>query len=227
MRFGKYARTVQPGLNFKIPFAVEQVYKVPVQRQLKEEFGFRTETVGRRSQYGSGSLDEESLMLTGDLNSVSVEWIVQYNVKDPEQYLFRVYDVNDTIRDVTEAAMREIVGDRSVDEVLTVGRREVASEVQLRVQDLLDRYETGVNIVTIQLQDVNPPDPVKPAFNEVNQARQEKEKVINQAWEAYNKVVPKAKGQANKMIRSAEAYATERVNRAEGEAARLAAELFE
>lgn len=221
-RFGKYTKTVMPGLNFKIPF-VEQVYKVPVERQQKLEFGFRTAEAGVRSSYSEGNsgMDGESLMLTGDLNLSDVEWVVQYRVNDPYKYLFRVRNPESTLRDVSEGAMRQVVGDRTVNEVLTVGRTEVASQAQQQIQELTNTYELGLKIEQVVLQDVNPPDPVKDAFNAVNQAQQEKETLINQAKSAYNKVIPRAKGEAEETIQKAEGYSIERVNNAEGQVARF------
>jgi membrane protease subunit HflK len=163
------------------------------------------------------------LMLTGDLNVAVVEWIVQYRIKDPIDYLFEVRDVQKTIGDLSESAMRQIVGDRSVDEVLTVGRIEVALETQKKLQQILDDYHLGIQVTTVKLKDVNPPDPVKDSFNEVNVAKQDRETTINQAWEAYNKVIPRAKGEAEKTVSQAEGYAVNRVNRAMGDANKFVA----
>ncbi|NOZ25492.1 MAG: FtsH protease activity modulator HflK [Nitrospirae bacterium] len=221
LRFGKFVRTVNPGLNFKMPFGIEKVYKVPVERQLKLELGFRTTKPGIRTEYSSKKYQEESLMLTGDLNAAEVEWIVQYRIKDPYKFLFRVRNAVGTFRDINEAVMREVVGDRTVDEVLTVGRQEIASTVTLKVQQLCDQYETGIKVEQVVLQDVNPPEPVKPAFNEVNEAQQEREKLINQALSEYNKVIPRARGEAERTIEKAKGYALERVNNARGEAAKF------
>ena len=223
LRFGKYVRSTDPGLHFKIPFWVERVLKVPIQRQLKEEFGFRTVSAGVRSQFTTRGYGEESNMLTGDLNAAVVEWVVQYRVIDPYKYLFRVRGRTDTFHDMSEAVMRQIVGDRTVNEVLTIGRAEVAHEVERLLQDLCDRYEIGIKVEQVVLQDVNPPDPVKPSFNEVNEAQQEREKLINQAQSEYNKVIPRAMGEALQTIQEAEGYALNRVNRSEGDAARFTA----
>ncbi|HNT67484.1 MAG TPA: FtsH protease activity modulator HflK, partial [bacterium] len=163
----------------------------------------------------------ESLMLTGDLNSALVEWIVQYRITDPVNYLFRVRDVESTIRDVSESIMRQVVGDHSVDEVIILSRKDIALQAQTEMQTLLNDYETGVDIVTVNLQDVNPPVPVQPAFNEVNEARQERERIINEAWKAYNTAIPRARGQAEQVVLEAEGYATNRVNRAQGDADRF------
>ncbi|MHB8797921.1 MAG: FtsH protease activity modulator HflK [Thermoanaerobaculia bacterium] len=219
LRFGKYARTVSPGLHLKLPSPIEKVVKVPVERQLKEEFGFRTEaTAGPRSTYSQEDLSAESLMLTGDLNVAVVEWTAQYRVRDPYKFLFKVRSVQKTFRDMNETVMREVVGDRSVNEVLTVGRQEIAAEVEQRLQGLCDQYENGIKVEQIVLQDVNPPDPVKPSFNEVNQAQQEREKLINQARADYNQIIPRAAGRAQQTIEQAEGFATDRVNRARGDA---------
>jgi membrane protease subunit HflK len=220
-RFGKYVRTVSPGLNFKLPLGIETVKKVPVERQLKEEFGFRTRVAGIRTQYSTRPFKEESLMLTGDLNAAEVEWIVQFRIVDPYKFLFRVRNAITTFRDMNEALVREVVGDRSVSEVLTIGRVEIANTVTTKLQELCDQYELGIKVDQVVLQDVNPPDPVKPAFNEVNEAQQEREKLINQARSEYNRVIPKAQGDAAKVIEEAKGYAVARVNEARGEAARF------
>jgi len=204
-RFGAYKRTVPPGLHIKMPFGIETVTKVSVERQFKEEFGFRTKEAGIRTVYDPKSFREEKLMLTGDLNASDVEWIVQYRIADPYKFLFKVRNATQTFRDINEALMREVVGDRSVNEVLTTGRVEVANEVARRLQALCDEYETGIKVDQIVLQDVNPPEAVKPAFNEVNEAQQEREKLINQARSEYNKVIPKAKGDAARIIEEARA----------------------
>ena len=217
-RFGKYVNTTQPGLHFKLPWGIETVKKVKVQRVFKEEFGFRTARAGVQTEYVRGDFSRESLMLTGDLNSALVEWIVQYRIKDPAKFLFKVQNVTSTIRDVSESVMRQVAGDNSVDEVIILRRKDIALRAMELMQKLLDDYETGIDIVTVNLQDVNPPVPVQPAFNEVNEARQEKERIINEAWEAYNTTIPKAKGQAEQIILEAEGYATNRINRAKGDA---------
>ncbi len=221
LRFGKFVRVVNPGLNLKLPFWMETQIKVPVERQLKEEFGFRTVQAGTRSRYSEKSFQEESLMLTGDLNAAEVEWIVQYRVADPYRFLFKVRNTVKTFRDMNEAVMREVVGDRSVNEVLTIGRVEIANSVREKLQMLCDQYETGIKIDQVVLQDVTPPEEVKPAFNEVNEAQQEREKLINEARSEYNKVIPKAKGDAQKIIEEAKGYAIKRVNQAKGDASKF------
>ena len=219
-RFGKYVRSVEPGLNVKLPF-IERVYKVPVERQQKLEFGFRTVRAGIRTEYTRSGYTDESLMLTGDLNLADVEWVVQYRIDDAYKFLFKVRNPETSLRDISEAALRQIVGDRTVNEVLTVGRTEIAAKMEELVQQICKEYSLGIKIDQVVLQDVNPPDPVKAAFNAVNQAQQEKETLINQAKSEYNKVIPKASGQAEETIQKAEGYATERVNNALGEAARF------
>ena len=221
LRFGRFARTVNPGLNFKLPLGIETLYKVPVERQLKQEFGFRTHEAGVRTRYATRSYQGESLMLTGDLNAAEVEWIVQFRIADPYKFLFKVRNAIQTFRDMNEAIVREIVGDRSVNEVLTVGRVEIANAVTQKLQEMANTYETGIKVEQVVLQDVNPPDPVKPAFNEVNEAQQEREKLINQARSEYNKVIPKARGNAAKIIEEARGYAIERVNEAKGNASKF------
>ena len=219
-RFGEFTRTAYPGLNFKAPF-IEEVRYVPVERQLKHEFGYRTTSSGVRSTYQKQGYSDESLMLTGDLNLADVEWVVQYRVDDPYDFLFKIRNPEQTLRDISESAMRQIVGDRTVNEVLTVGRAEVAMKAQDLIQRICDEYESGIQIEQIVLQDINPPDPVKPSFNAVNEAQQQKETLINQAKSEYNKVIPRAKGRAQETIQRAEGYAVNRVNRAEGEASRF------
>lgn len=219
IRFGKYTGTYPPGLHFKLPFGVDKAILVKTKRVLQEEFGFRTSDVSsRRTTYSKSEYDDESLMLTGDLNVADVEWVVQYQISDPFKFLFQTGNPNQNIKDVSESIMRRVVGDRLVTEVLTTGRVEIASEAQILMQEILDKYDMGVKIVTVKLQDVNPPEVVKKSFNEVNEAKQEQEKVINQAEEAYNKVVPEARGRAEQMISEAEGYAEALVNKAKGDA---------
>lgn len=223
-RFGKVMRTAGPGLHFKLPYGIEEVRLLPTARVLKEEFGFRTVSTvpGEKTRYDTrGTYKDESLMLTGDLNVIDVQWIIQYRIEDPILYLFQVRDTLKTIRDTTEAVMRQAVGNRLGSDVLTTGRVAVASEAKSEIQKLLTAYETGVRLVTVELQDVTPPDAVKPAFNEVNESRQDKERTINIAQEQANREIPKARGVAVQSISEAEGYALERVNRAEGEATRF------
>lgn len=221
LRFGKYIDTTPPGLRFKLPLGIDQVIGVPIQRVFKEEFGFRTLRAGVRTQYDPRDYSDESLLLTGDLNIADVEWVVQYQISEPRKFLFDIRDVTRSLRDLSEAVMRTVVGDRTVTEVLTVGRIEIAAEVKQRLQELLDLYNTGLLLVNVTLQDVNPPETVKPSFNAVNEAKQEKEKLINEARTDYNESVPKAKGVARQQILEAEGYALKRVNEARGDADRF------
>lgn len=229
-RFGKVVRSAGPGLHFKWPFGVETVRLVPTARVLTEEFGFRTLTAtpGQRTQYTANQAYKvESLMLTGDLNVLDVQWVIQYRIEDPIRYLFQVRDTPKTVRDISEAVMRRVVGNRLGSDVLTVGRVAVSSEAKDEIQKVLTAYETGVRLVTVELQDVTPPDTVKPAFNEVNESRQDRERTINQAQEQAYREIPKARGVAAQSISEAEGYALERVNRASGEATRFQAILDE
>lgn len=226
-RFGKYNRSAGPGLNFKLPFGIETVTKVKTGRVFKEEFGFRATLPGIRSQFATKGYDDEALMLTGDLNVAEVKWIVQYRIREPQKWLFNVRDGRAAIRDLSESVMRRFVGNSYSDDVLTVQRVEIAASAQKTLQDILNSYHSGIQVVTVKLQDVNPPVPVQPAFNEVNEARQEKERIINQAQSEYNKMVPKAEGQARQTISEAEGYAVNRTNRAKGEAERFLAVLSE
>lgn len=222
-RFGQYMRTAPPGLNFKFPFGIETVRKVSQEKIEKEEFGFFAEDA-RSVQRFSRSSDptSTSLMLTGDLNVAVVPWIVQYRVKDPYNYLFKVKDVRGLLRDLSEASMRLVVGDRSINEVITK-RSEIANEAEKALQDELDKAETGLMVVNVELKRTNVPVPVQPSFNEVNQAIQEKEKLIYQAREDYNKAIPAARGEASRTIKEAEGYAVDRINRAKGDASRFQA----
>ena len=222
LRLGRYVSTEPPGLHFRLPFGVDRVVKVKTKVILQEEFGFRSEgSEGSRTSYASEEFKSESLTLTGDLNVANVEWIVQYQISDPKKYLFNAREVLKNLRDISQSVLRRVVGDRIVSQVLTTGRVEIAEEAQRLTQEVLDRYDIGVRIVTIKLQDVNPPESVRPAFNEVNAAKQEQEKAINQAEKEYNTVIPEAIGKAEQTIRNAQGYATAAVNRAEGDAARF------
>ncbi|NNF98456.1 MAG: FtsH protease activity modulator HflK [Desulfobacteraceae bacterium] len=223
LRFGRYVRTSQPGLNFKLPAGVEQVEKVKVRRVYKEEFGFLTVEPSNRSRFSAENENTNvALMLTGDLNVALVPWIIQYRIKDPYNYLFKVRDVRRLLRDLSEAAMRLVVGDRSINEVITK-REEIADQARLVLQKELDHAETGIHIQTIEMKKTNVPGPVQTSFNEVNQAVQEKEQTIYQAREDYNKAIPAAKGEAERTIKAAEGFALDRINRAKGDAARFTA----
>ncbi|MBC8229372.1 FtsH protease activity modulator HflK [bacterium] len=221
LRFGKYVKQTEPGLHFKLPLGIETAIGVPVRKVFKEEFGFRTLRAGVRTEYDPRDYPSESLLLTGDLNIADVEWVVQYRIDNPQKYLFEIRDARRALRDLSEAVMRIVVGDRTVTEVLTIGRIEAAAEVEQRLQELLKRYDTGLYIVNVTLQDVNPPEKVKPSFNAVNEAKQEKERLINEARRDYNESVPKATGIARQQILEAEGYAMKRVNEARGDADRF------
>ena len=221
LRFGEYVRSVPPGLHVKAPFGIEKAAGVPVRKVFKEEFGFRTLRAGVRTQYDSRDYSAESVLLTGDLNIADVEWVVQYRIAEPQKFLFEIRDAKQALRDLSEAVMSIVVGDRTVTEVLTVGRQEIAMSVKQNLQELLDLYKTGLYIENVTLQDVNPPETVKPAFNEVNEAKQEKERLINEALRDYNESVPRANGLARQLISEAEGYALKRVNEATGDADRF------
>jgi membrane protease subunit HflK len=222
-RFGRIVRTADPGLHFKIPFGIETHQLVATERILKEEFGFRTTSMEEaRTTYDTSGLDDETLMLTGDLNVIEVTWVVQYRITDPEKFLYRgLREPITALRDCSEAIMRRIVGNRLGSDVLTVGRTEIAIRAAQELQAKLDEYNTGVTIVGVQLQDVTPPDAVKPSFNEVNEARQERERMINEAERERNQVLPRTLGEARQAVAEAEGYAVERVNRSLGESSRF------
>ncbi len=227
LRFGKFSKFSNPGLHFKMPFGIDQVYLVPTGRVLKEEFGYRTVTPGIRTTYNKRGLEEESLTLTGDLNVSDVEWIVQFQVADPFKYIFKIKDPIGTIRDIAEAMVRKTIGDADVTQVLTTDRAALADKIQQSLQATLNNYDIGVRIVTVKFQDVNPPEAVKDAFNEVNEAEQQKESLIFQAREQYNREVPKARGEAKRKLQEAQGYAVERINKARGETNRFTALLVE
>lgn len=218
LRFGQHIKNTDPGLHLKIPFGIDKVIPVRVEYIFKEEFGFRTQEAGVRTTYTTKQFENEGLMLTGDLNILDVSWIVQFRIKDPYLSIFNIRDLRKTLRDVSESVMRRVVGDYAFDEVITLKRIEINNIAQQEMQEILDEYHSGIQIITVMLQDVDPPDSVKPAFNEVNEAKQEKEKMINQAWEIYNRKIPEARGQKLRIIEEARGYELERINRAKGEA---------
>ncbi len=221
LRFGKFSNIVMPGLHFKIPFGVDRVFKVYTDKVDTETFGFKSVKPGVRSRFEKDTASQrESLMLTRDLNVIDMEWIIQFRRQDPRKYLFNVHDPIQTIRDVSESVIRRIAGDRSFDYILQ-NREEVNRLFQDQLQEILDEYDSGIRIVNVRLQNVVPPDEVKDAFNEVNEAQQEKERLINQAQETYNREIPKARGEAERVINGARGYALERVNKAKGETARF------
>ena len=219
LRFGKLLKTVEPGLHFKLPLGIDSAVIIPTRRQLKLEFGYGTRGYTNPDQVDADDYGEQKSMVTGDLNSVLVEWVVQYRIDDPTEYLFRVREPAQTLRDLSEAAMREVIGDRTVDEVITIGRQDIEINALKRMQDLVMLYNLGIRVDQVQLKNVNPPAQVESSFNEVNKAQQDRENMINIANGDYNKVVPKAKGEAEQTIRGAEGYRFKRVNEAEGDAA--------
>ena len=227
-RFGKYLKDVPPGLHFKLPLGIDAATIVPVKRQLKQEFGFTTPgAVDPHQSPRPGEGQRETQMVTGDLNAALVEWVVQYRISDPVKFLFEVREPSATLRYVSESVMREVVGDRTVDEVITIGRQEIESEALTKMQALSTKYAMGISIDQVQLKNINPPKPVQESFNEVNQAQQEKEKLINEARRDYNKVIPLAEGEKDQRIREADGYRLKRINEAEGDVARFSALLAE
>ncbi len=227
-RFGKYLKEIPPGLHFKLPLGIDTATIVPVKRQLKQEFGFTTP--GARDSHQSPRLHDtrqETQMVTGDLNAALVEWVVQYRISDPVKFLFEVREPSETLRYVSESVMREVVGDRTVDEVITIGRQEIEIEALTKMQALSTKYAMGISIDQVQLKNINPPKPVQESFNEVNQAQQEKEKLINEARRDYNKVIPLAEGEKDQRIREADGYRLKRINEAQGDVARFNALLSE
>lgn len=220
-RFGKYHRKVESGLSFKAPAGIETKTLVKVKKVYTEEFGFRTLRADVRTDYApEGRYLDESLMLTGDLNCAVVPWLVQFRITDARKYLFEVRDAEGTLRDLSEAIMREVVGDRSINEVI-IKRLEMADQAREHLQKALDEAQTGLSVVNVELKNTNVPAPVQPSFNEVNQALQEKERMILEANKQYNQVIPSAEGEAEKIVSQAEGYATDRVNSARGDSARF------
>ncbi len=223
-RFGRYLRTVDPGLRFRFPFGIDRVTIVPVKRQLKLEFGFGSPGSSNPDQV-SNEQARESDMVTGDLNAAHVEWVVQYEIHDPAAYLFNLREPGPTLRDLSESVLREVVGDRTVDEVLTIGRQGIENEAIERLSSLVGELAMGLRVQQVQLKNVHPPAAVRHSFEEVNRAQQEREQRINQANGEYNKVVPRARGDAQRRLSEAEGYAVKRVNEAEGDVARFRAML--
>jgi len=228
LRFGKIIKTVDPGLHWKLPLGIDRQYPVQVRRQLKQEFGFGS--TGATNPWQATEADEQEAernIVTGDLNAALVEWVVQYRIDDPEQYLFAVRNPDATLRHLSESVMREMVGDRTVDEVITIGRQEIEAQAVVKLQEVTRSYGMGLKIDQVQLKNVNPPQKVQASFNEVNQAQQEKESAINVATGEYNKVVPRAEGEADQKISAAQGYAIKRTNEAEGDVAAFEALLAE
>ncbi len=227
-RFGHYHYVVEPGLHFKIPFGVDKVTTVPVKRQLKEEFGFGTPGATFARQISSPREWElVSTMVTGDLNTALVEWVIQFRIENAFDFLFKVRDPDEALRDISESVMREVIGDRTVDEVLTIGRQDIESSAQVKMQEVANLYQMGLRIDQVQLKNVNPPTPVQASFDEVNEAQQERERMINESRGEYNKAVPRARGIADQTIQAAEGYAVQRINESKGDAAKFNALLTE
>lgn len=224
LRFGKYIQKVPSGLHFKLPYGIDRVIAVPTQRQLKLEFGLFTPGFTNPDQVGTDPEKEKS-MVTGDLNAALVEWVVQYRITEPETYLFEVREPGMTLRDLSESVMREVIGDRTVDEIITIGRQDIENTVLKRMQELAERYHLGVSINQVQLKNVDPPEPVQPSFNEVNRAQQDRENAINLANGEYNKAVPRVRGEADQRISAAEGYRFKRINEAEGDVSAFSAVL--
>jgi membrane protease subunit HflK len=218
-RFGKFARIESPGLNYHLPYPIETVVTPAVTQVKRVEIGFRTISFGPPTRYQE--VPAEALMLTGDENIVSADAIVQYKIKDPVSYLFNIIFPEETVKNAAEAALRQIIGERKIDEALTVGKYEIQEETKKLLQTLLDSYQSGILIVAVQLQDVNPPKEVQDAFKDVASAKEDKSKYINQAQGYENDVIPKARGEAVKMTKEAEGYKIERIKKAEGDVAKF------
>jgi len=222
LRFGKFNRLVEPGLHFKLPFGIERKYRVPTQMVLKEEFGFRTVKAGITTIYEERDFPNESIMLTGDLNIVDVEWIIQYRINDPVKWLFEVENPRKTIRDISQSVINLLIGDRAILDVIGAERANIETQGQEMMNYLFDRYGIGIRITTVKLQNIVPPKgSVQAAFEDVNKAIQDRSGLINEGKQAYNEAIPKAKGEAEQLVQQAEGYAIERVNRAEGDVARF------
>lgn len=219
-RFGKFKEITPPGLHFKLPFGIDTATILPVRRQLKMEFGFNTTGATNEAQISTAP-ERERDMVTGDLNAAQVEWILQYSISSPRDFLFQVRDPGATLRDITEAVMCEVIGDRTVDEVLTIGRTEIETEALIKLKRVLENLKMGITAELVQLKNVNPPFQVQRSFDEVNKAQQDRETMINEANGQYNQVIPRAKGLADQRISGAEGFAVQRINEAEGNVARF------
>jgi modulator of FtsH protease HflK len=219
LRFGRYVKTVGPGLHTKVPYGIDKALKGEVKRIYNEEFGFRSEQRGFSGMpgYEFANTKEEKIILTGDLNCAEMYWVIRYKIKVLEEYFFNVRNVRDTIRDVSQAVMRTLVGDRSIDEVLTIGRTEIEQKAKEDIQRILNGYNCGIDIQTVLLRGVDPPPPVKDAFNAVNQAIQIRDRIINEAEGQKNKILPAAEGKKEQVIRESEGYRMRRVNQATGD----------
>ncbi len=226
-RFGAVIKTTDPGLHFKLPFGIDDIQRVATERVLKEEFGFRTASAGQPTRYAERAFPDESLMLSGDLNIIDVEWVVQYRISDPIKFLYNMREPTRTLRDISESVMRRVAGNHLGSEILTTARVKIANTTRDEIQAAMELYQTGIHVVTVELQNVVPPKAVQPAFNQVNEARQEQERMINEATKQANEAIPRAKGEASRTVAEAEGYASERTNQALGEAARFTSILAE
>ncbi len=226
LRFGQFDTIREPGLHFKVPFGVDEVIPVAVKRQLKMEFGFGTSGALNSRQF-TEEQDREKNMVTGDLNTALVEWVVQYRLDEPKLFLFRVRNPEETLRDLSESIMREIIGDRTVDEVITVGRQDIENSSLVRLREVSKEFQLGIMVDQVQLKNINPPREVQASFNEVNKAKQDRENMMNIANGEYNKVVPRARGEAEQKVSVAEGYQLKRVNEALGDVSAFNAVLAE
>jgi membrane protease subunit HflK len=228
LNFGKFSRIVGPGLHFKLPFGVEKNFNVPTQQHLKEEFGFRTERPGISTVYSAQDFPQESVMLTGDLNIIEVQWVIQYRITDARAWLFNMDNRHKTIRDISQSVINMLVGDRTIFDVIGAERANIEVQGQQLMNDLYKSYGLGVRVTTVKLQNIVPPKgSVQDAFEDVNKAIQDRSRLINEGKEAYNQAIPKASGEAQQTIQEAQGYATARVNQAKGDVARFLAVLGE
>jgi membrane protease subunit HflK len=226
--FGRFNRMADPGLHFKLPFGIEKNYNVPTQVVLKQEFGFRTEQPGITTIRAAQDFPGESIMLTGDLNIVDVEWIIQYRIIDAFNWLFKVQEKEKTIRDISQSIINQLVGDRAIFDVIGSERANIEAQGQDKMNELFEKYQLGIRVTTVKLQNIVPPaGPVQEAFEDVNKAIQDRSRLINEGQEAYNQAIPRAKGQAEQLIQEAQGYAINRVNRAQGDVARFSRVLDE
>lgn len=221
LRLGKLHRVEDPGFHFKLPLGLDEVKRLPTRRVLKEEFGFRTIKAGVRSEFQKSPYVQESLSLTGDLNIADVEWVVQYRIANAADFWFHLQEPEQAVRDLSEAVLREVIGSRTVDQVLTVGRQEIEVDSLRLLQEALNKYKAGIKVVAVQLRNVTPPEPVQASFNDVNRAEQDRERLIDQAKAVYNREIPSAEGEAQRTVEQAEGKRQERINRAKGDASRF------
>ncbi len=228
LRFGRFTRLTEPGLHFKLPFGIDRKYNVPTQAVLKEEFGFRTARAGVATLYDEQDYRDESTMLTGDLNIVDVEWIIQYRISDPVNWLFQVDNQRKTIRDISQSVINLLVGDRAILDVIGAERATIEQSGLDMMNRLFDTYGLGIRVTTVKLQNIVPPaGPVQSAFEDVNKAIQDRSRLINEGKQAYNETIPRAKGRAEQLVQQAEGYKVRRVNQARGDVARFEAVLAE